>query len=99
MCVTSFIIAVTLVTVNNEIVSFVFATYYQQQVGMHFRNVRCLVEVNVYSVTFMLNVGKPCGLFVRHHKKIMSYVVLFFFIYGSVFDISYVNKGWHLTCL
>jgi len=49
---------------------------------MFFRNVWCLVEVNFYSVTVMLNAGRPCGLFVRP-EKVMSYVVLFF-IYSGV---------------
>jgi hypothetical protein len=49
---------------------------------MYFRNVWCLVEVNFYAVTIMLNVGKPCGLFVRH-QKVMSYVVLFFIYSGA----------------
>ena len=62
---------------------------------MYFRNVWCLVEVNFYSVTVLLTVGKPCGLFVRHLKKVMSYVVLLLFIVAC--DISYVNKGWHFT--
>jgi len=64
---------------------------------MYFRNVWCLVEVNFYSVTVMVNVGKPCGLFVRH-QKVMNYVVLFF-LFIVACDISYINKGWHFTCL
>lgn len=62
---------------------------------MYFRNAWCLVEVrvNCYSVTATLNVGKLCGLFVRHQKKVVSYVVVFF-LFIAACDISYVNKSW-----